>query len=145
MCATERLKADLRFPTWPADHNSPPFWDQRTNWLHVFFRYDDRGAIEHCTVKLDLLLKPVQGVFVAFNFMTDQPAVNQSNIRATFAMSQSEFVDHQDVRGGMIPAQNLPMEVLAYDCVVHDQCGSIVGRKQVLFNPSLQAISKRQT
>jgi hypothetical protein len=82
--------------------------------------HDDRGSIENCAVKSNLLIEPSQGVFIALDLITNETPVHERNVRATPAVMQSEFVDHEHVRSGMIPVQNFPVEILSYQSVIHD-------------------------
>jgi len=54
--------------------------------------HDNGRAVKHCAVNFDLVFKAIQRVLVALDFITDEMAVDNSDVSATFTVLQSQFV-----------------------------------------------------
>jgi hypothetical protein len=81
---------------------------------------DDCGPVEHRVVRLNLFIQSIQRVFVTLYLVADKTPVHERDVGSAPAVPQTEFVDHKHIRRGMVPAQNLPVEVLSYQRVIHE-------------------------
>jgi hypothetical protein len=46
----------------------------------VLFSHDHRCTVKDCTINVDLLRKPAQGIFVALDFVSDEMAIDNGYI-----------------------------------------------------------------
>jgi hypothetical protein len=65
-----------------------------------------------------LVCKPTQGVIVAFDFVTGEMAVHNSDVRPAFTVPQSEFINDERI-SKLTLCQHLLAKALAYYRVVH--------------------------
>jgi len=70
-----------------------------------------------------LVCKAKEGVIVAFNFVTGEKTVHDSDISPAFTVPQSEFINDKRI-SKLTSCQHLPAKSLAYYCVVHGHYGS---------------------
>jgi len=70
--------------------------------LGVLYSNNDRGAIEHIAVCLNLLIKSAKGVFVALDFISDEMTVDDGYVGPALAMLQPQFIHDEGAWGSMM-------------------------------------------
>jgi hypothetical protein len=56
---------------------------------------------------------------VTFDFVSNQAAIDDGNISPTFPVLQTEFIDDDCIPRGVMPLQDLSMQILSNHRVVH--------------------------